>query len=153
MLARFLAFARALLRRRAIDAEVDEELQFHLEQAMQMHVARGVPPDEARRLAAISLGGVTQTREAIREVRTTWIEAAWGEMRYGMRTLWRTPAFTLPAAIVLALGIGGATAVFSVLDGVLLRPLPYVEPGELVRVWSSNDERRIPFLSVSPADF
>jgi len=153
MLARFLAFARALLRRRAIDAEVDEELQFHLEQAMQMHVARGVPPDEARRLAAISLGGVTQTREAIREVRTTWIEAAWGEIRYGMRTLWRTPAFTLPAAIVLALGIGGATAVFSVLDGVLLRPLPYAEPGELVRVWSSNDERRIPFLSVSPADF
>jgi predicted permease len=153
MLSRCLAFVRGILRRRAIDAEVDEELAFHLDQEARMHVDRGVPPDQARRLAALSLGGAVQTRDAVRDVRTIWIEAVWRETRQGIRTLWATPAFTLPAAVVLALGIGGTTAVFSVLDGVLLRPLPYPETGELVRVWSRNDERRIPFLSVSPADF
>jgi predicted permease len=153
MLTRILAFARGIVRRRAIDAEVDEELAFHLEQEARMHEARGVPPDEARRLAALSLGGVTQTREAVRDVRTTWIDAALRETRLGIRALWATPTYTLPAAAVLALGIGGTTAVFSVVDTVLLRPLPYPAAGQLVRVWSRNDERRIPFLSVSPADF
>jgi putative ABC transport system permease protein len=153
MLTRCIAFFRGLLRRGAIDAEVDEELAFHLEQEMQMHLNRGVPRDEARRLAAVSLGGFVQTRDAVRDVRTTGIEAAWRETRQGIRTLWATPAFTVPAAFVLSLGIGGTTAVFSVLDGVLLRPLPYPEAGELVRIWSRNDERRISFLSVSAADF
>ena len=153
MLARCLAFVRGLLRRRAIDLEVDEELAYHLEQETRLHLDRGVPPDEARRLAAISLGGIVQTRDAVRDIRTTFIESAWRETRQGIRTLWATPTFTVPAAIVLALGIGGTTAVFSVLDGLLLRPLPYPEAEALVRVWSRNDERRIPFLSVSPADF
>jgi predicted permease len=153
MLARSIAFVRGILRRRAIDTEVDEELQFHLEQEMQVQLSRGVPPDEARRLAALSLGGLVQTREAVRDVRTVWIEAVWRETLQGIRTLWATPAFTVPAAIVLALGIGATSAVFSVLDGVLLRPLPYPRASELVRVWSRNDERRVPFLSVSPADF
>jgi putative ABC transport system permease protein len=153
MLARLSAWARGFLRRRAIDAELEEELQFHLEHETQMHVERGVSPVEARRLAALSLGGVIQTRDAVRDVRITWIEAAWRETRQGIRTLWATPAYSVPAAVVLALGIGGTTAVFSVLNSVLLRPLPYPDASELVRVWSRNDERRIPFLSVSPADF
>lgn len=153
MLARMFAFARGILGRRAIDPEVDEELAFHLERETQMHVERGVPPEEARRRAVLSLGGVVQTRDAVRDVRTTWIDLALRETRLGIRTLWATPAYTVPAAAVLALGIGGTTAVFSVVDGVLLRPLPYPNAGELVRVWSRNDERRIPFLSVSPADF
>jgi putative ABC transport system permease protein len=153
MLTRCLAFVRGILHRRAIDAEIDEELQFHLEQEVQAHVDRGVSPEEARRLANLGLGGVAQTRDAVRDIRTTWVEATWREARQGMRALWTMPAFTVPALIVLALGIGGTTAVFSVLDGVLLRPLPYPDADELVRVWSRNDERRIPFLSVSPADF
>jgi predicted permease len=153
MLARMFAFARGILRRRAINAEVDEELAFHLEREMQIHVERGVPPDEARRLAALSLGGVVQTRDAVRDVRTTWVDAALRETRLGVRTLWATPAYSVPATVVLALGIAGTTAVFSVVDSVLLRPLPYPNASELVRVWSRNDERRIPFLSVSPADF
>jgi predicted permease len=153
MLARCLAFVRGLLRRDAIDVEVDEELAYHLEQETRMYVDRGVPPEEARRLAAISLGGIVQTRDAVRDVRTTHVEAAWREARQGVRSLWATPAFTAPAALVLALGIGGTSAVFCVLDGLLLRPLPFPDPDALVRVWSRNDERRIPFLSVSPADF
>ena len=153
MLARWLALARGLLRRRAIDREVDEELAYHLEQETRMHIDRGVPPDEARRLAALSLGGLVQTRDAVRDVRTTVIESAWRETRHGIRALRATPAFTGPAVIVLALGIGGTTAVFSVLDSLLLRPLPYPEAEALVRVWSRNDDRQIPFLSISPADY
>jgi predicted permease len=153
MLARCVAFARGLLRRRAIEAEVDEELAFHLEQETRRHAERGLAPDEARRLAALSLGGVVQTRDAVRDVRTTWIEAACREMHHGIRTLRSTPAYTIPSIVVLALGIAGTTAIFSVIDTVLLRPLPYADAAELVRVWSRNDERQIPFLSVSPADF
>jgi predicted permease len=153
MLSRWFAFARGLLRRRAIDAEIQEELAFHLEQEMQRHMERGVTHAEARRLAALSLGGVVQTRDAVRDVRTTSIDAVWRDTRQGMRTLRATPIYTVPAVIVLALGIGGTTAVFSVIDSVLLRPLPYPDAGELVRVWSRNDERQIPFLSVSRADF
>lgn len=153
MLARFAAMVRGLLRRRAIDAELEEELHFHLEHETQRHVQRGLSPGEARRLAALSLGGVVQTRDAVRDVRSTWIEAAWRETRQGIRALWATPAYSVPAVMVLALGIGGTTAVFSVLDSVLLRPLPYPGASELVRVWSRNDDRRIPFLAVSPADF
>ena len=136
MLARFLAFARGILRRRAIDAELDEELAFHVEAETRAHVARGVPAEEARRLAVLGLGGVIQTRDAVRDVRTTWLESAWREARQGVRALWAAPAFTVPAVLVVALGIGGTTAVFSVLDGVLLKPLPYPDAGELVRVWS-----------------
>jgi putative ABC transport system permease protein len=153
MLARCVAFVRGMLRRRAIDAELDEELAFHVEQEMQRHVDCGVPPAEARRLAALSLGGVVQTRDAVRDVRTLWIEPVWRDTRQGVRALWATPSFTVPAAIVLALGIGSTTAVFSVVDGVLLRALPYPNAEELVRVWSRNDERRVPFLSVAPVDF
>jgi predicted permease len=153
MLARSLAYVRALLRRRAVDRELDEELAYHLDQETRRYVDRGVPPEEARRLAALGLGGVLQTRDAVRDVRTTLVESAWRETRQGIRTLAATPAFTVPAAIVLALGIAATTAVFSVLDGLLLRPLPYPEADALVRVWSRNDERRIPFLSVSPVDF
>jgi predicted permease len=153
MLARFLAFVRGILRRRAIDAELDEELAFHVESETRAHIARGVPAEEARRLAVLGLGGLIQTRDAVRDVRTTWLESAWREARQGIRALWAAPAFTVPAVLVVALGIGGTTAVFSVLDGVLLKRLPYPDAGELVRVWSRNDERKIPFLSVSPADF
>ena len=153
MLTHLFALVRGIVRRRAIDAEVDEELAFHLEREMQMHVERNVPPDEARRLAALSLGGVGQTRDAVRDVRTTWIDLALRETCLGVRTLWATPAYSVPATVVLALGIAGTTAVFSVVDSVLLRPLPYPNASELVRVWSRNDERLVPFLSVSPADF
>ena len=153
MLTRLLAFVRGLARRRLIDVEVDDELQFHLDQETQAHIARGVSPEEARRLAILSLGGITQTKEAVRDVRTTWLDAAWRETRLAVRTLRAAPAFTVPAVVVLALGIGGTTVVFGVIDGVLLRPLTFHHPEEIVRVWSSNEERRIAFLSVSPADF
>ena len=84
MLPRCIAFVRGMLRRRTIDAERDEELAFHVEQEMHQHVDRGVPPAEARRLAALSLGGVVQTRDAVRDVRTLWIEPVWRDTSQGV---------------------------------------------------------------------
>ena len=153
MLTRWLAFARGLLRRRAIAREVDEELAFHLDQEAARHESLGVPAGEARRLAALQLGNAAVVRSNVADVRTTWIDVLWREIRVGVRTLVAAPSFTVPALVVLALGIASTTTIVSVLDGVLLRPLPFTTAEELVRVWSRNDERSIAFLSVSPADF
>jgi predicted permease len=153
MLTRWLAFARGILRRRAIAREVDEELAFHLDQEAARYESLGVPAGEARRLAAIQLGTAAVVRSDVADLRTTWVEVLWRELRVGVRALIKAPSFTVPALVVLALGIAGTTTIVSVLDGVLLRPLPLTAPDELVRVWSRNDERRIAFLSVSPADF
>ena len=153
MLTRWLAFARGMLRRQTIEREVEEELAFHLEHEAARHESLGVPPDEARRLAALQLGGPSVVRSSVADVRTTWLDMISREIRVGVRALAGAPSFTVPALVVLALGIAGTTTILSVLDGVLLRPLPYIESEKLVRVWSRNDERRIAFLSVSPADF
>ncbi len=153
MLTRWLAFTRGLLRRRAIAREVDEELAFHLDQEAERHESLGIPAGEARRLAALHLGNAALVRSNVADVRTTWIDVLWHEIRVGIRTLAGAPSFTLPALVVLALGIASTTTIVSVLDGVLLRPLPFTAAEELVRVWSRNDERKIAFLSVSPADF
>lgn len=153
MLTRWLAFARGMLRRQAIVREVEEELAFHLDREAARHESLGVAPDEARRLAALQLGGPAVVRSSVADVRTTWVDVLAHEIRVGVRALAGAPSFTVPALVVLALGIAGTTTVLSVLDGVLLRPLPYTGPEALVRVWSRNDDRRIAFLSVSPADF
>jgi putative ABC transport system permease protein len=135
MIARFMrtmASLRGLLGRRRIDAEILEELQDHLEHAIEAHRRRGVPPDEARRLAIRDLGGLTQTIESTREVRATWLDTFWRDLSYGARLLRRSPRFTVTVLTVLVLGIGSTTAMFSIAYAVLLRPLPYADPERLV---------------------
>src|SRR6185503_12917510 len=134
MIARLLASLRGLLGRRRIDGEIAEELRDHLEREMEAHRLRGLSPEEARRLALRDLGGLTQTIEATREVRATWFDMVWRDATYGARLLRRSPRFTLTALTVLVLGIGSTTAIFSVAYAVLVRPLPYADPGRLVFV-------------------
>jgi predicted permease len=134
MIGRFIASLRGLLVRRRIDAEILEELQDHLEREIEAHRLRGVPPEEARRLALRDLGGLTQTLESTREVRATWLDTFWRDLHYGARLLRRSPRFTLTALTVLVLGIGSTTAIFSVAYAVLVRPLPYAEAERLVFV-------------------
>src|SRR5262245_42600894 len=105
MLTRWLAFARGLLRRREIAREVDEELAFHLEQETARHESLGVSADEARRLAALQLGNVSLVRSNVADLRTTWMDVLWREIRAGVRTLAAAPSFSIPAIVVLALGI------------------------------------------------
>jgi putative ABC transport system permease protein len=132
MIARLFASLQGLLRRRRIDDEIAEELRDHLEREIAAHQLRGVPPDEARRLALRDLGGLTQTIESTRAVRATWLDTLWRDLRYGARLLRRSPRFTVTALTVLVLGIGSTTAIFSIAYAVLVRPLPYVDAQRLV---------------------
>jgi predicted permease len=132
MIARVMASLRGLLARRRIDGEILEELQDHLEREIEAHRLRGVPPEEARRLALRDLGGLTQTLESTREVRATWLDTFWRDLTYGARLLRRSPRFTVTALTVLVLGMGSTTAVFSIAYAVLVRPLPYADPERLV---------------------
>ena len=138
MLSRLIAYARGIARRGRIGAEVDDELAFHLQQEIDANIARGLSPAEARRVALRDLGGVTQTAEAVRAVRTMWLDAAWRDVRHAIRSLRATPAFTIVALTVLTLSIGASTAIFSVVDAVILRGLPFHEADRLVSVGELN---------------
>lgn len=129
--------------RREAEAEVDDELAFHLEALVEARVARGEDPGEAR-AAVLREEGFARARQTLvaqaRRGRTRrgWrdaLEGTWRDLGLACRRLWRTPAFALAAVLTLALGVGANTAVFTVLDAVALRPLPYPDPGRLVAVW------------------
>jgi putative ABC transport system permease protein len=134
MMARLLASLRGLARRRQIEGEIAEELRDHLERAIEGHQSRGVAPEEARRLAVRDLGGLVQTTESTRDVRSTWLDSWWRDLGYAVRVLRRSPRFTLTALTLLVLGIGSTTAIFSIGYEVLVRPLPYPAADRLVFV-------------------
>jgi putative ABC transport system permease protein len=138
MVERLVAYVRGIVGRRRISAEVEDELRFHVEQEIETHLARGVSPVEARRMALRDLGGLTQVTQAVREVRTTWLDLLWRDGCHAVRSLRRTPAFTSVALVVLTLSIGATTAIFSVVDAVILRGLPFPENDRLVAVGELN---------------
>jgi putative ABC transport system permease protein len=144
---------RALVRRTRVERELDDELRFHLEYEAHRHERAGVPRAEAWRRARVAFGGVDAAKERSRDGRgTAMLEACIRDLRFAFRTLSRRPLFTLIAAITLALGIGGSAAMFSLVDGILLRPLPYPHPERLVDVLQSYPERGLARWSLSPAN-
>ena len=117
------------------DDDIDKELQFHVDQRAADYIASGLTPAEARRRAALEFGGVTQTKEAIRD-QDSWrvLDSILRDLRFAIRSLRRTPVFALTAAVVLGLGIGANATVFTIVNTVLLRPLPFERADDIVQV-------------------
>ena len=124
---------RSLTRVDALDRGLDEEIRFHIERQMDKNLGAGMTPDEARRQAYIKFGGVERIKESTRdEFRPALMQDWLLDLRYGVRALRRVPIFTVVAALTLALGIGATTAVFTVVHGVLIKPLPFRDSDALV---------------------
>ena len=130
---------RALLQRRRAHRELEDELAFHLEMEIEANVARGMTPAAARQTALAAFGGVVQAKERVHEVRTMTIESVWQDVRHAARTLAAHGGFTVAAAGMLALGIGITTAMFTLVDSLILRPVPFRDPTQLAHVWMGND--------------
>jgi len=133
--------ARSLFGRSRLEDELSGELRFHLEEQIRENLAAGMPPGEARRAALADIGGLDQVKEACRDSRSvTLAENAWRDLRYALRVLARTPAFTAVAILSLALSIGANTAIFSFVNAILLKTLPVPDPHRLAIVTRHNDQ-------------
>jgi predicted permease len=143
---------RSLARRRRVEEDLDKELRFHLERQLEENLTAGMLPAEARRAALRKLGGVTQIQEECRDMRRTdYIETFWRDLRYALRSLGKSPGFTVVVVLTLALAIGANSAIFSVIDGVVLRPLPYPDANRIVRVFFHSAS--YPKFPLNPFDF
>jgi putative ABC transport system permease protein len=136
VLAHIISLFRTLTHGARLDADLDDELRAHVDLLTDEKIAAGVPPEAARRAALVEVGGVEQVKEQVRDVRAgMWLDTVWQDVRYAVRTLRKTPGFTIVAVTSLALGIGLNATLFSAIQAVLLQPLPYADPDRVVEAY------------------
>ncbi len=149
---RWIERFRRLVFRSQVEQEVHDEMRHHLEMEIRERINRGMDPAEARRTAGVDFGGVERYRAEARDVRwgSRW-DSVTQDVHYALRTLRKQPGFTAVAVLTLALGIGASTAVFSLVNAVLLRPLPYSAPEDAL--WIRTSWEGSPNAAISPAEF
>jgi predicted permease len=155
-LERFRIAILMLFRRQQQTVRLDDELQFHLDQQVKENIARGLPPEEAHYAALRTFGNPALLRDQARSSWSwNWLEKFLRDLRYGVRTLTRSPGFALTAILVMALGIGATTALFTIVHAVLLKPLPFRDPDSLVMVYEHFRTETLGhgFNPVASADF
>lgn len=141
-----------LFRLESKENQLDSELRFHLEEQVRANIRHGMDPIEARREAALAFGGIEQIKEECRDQRRgIWLENAFQNLRYGAKTLIRSPGFSIVALVTLALGIGVNATVFSILNRIYLTAPPFQDPERLVTVFYSTQQS--PYWPLSPANF
>jgi predicted permease len=140
---------RRFLGRKDKDSDLVEEIQSHLAHEEDLRTARGVNAEEARRQARVKFGAQNTVRaEEWRYRSLPWVDAVWRDLKFVVRSLWKTPGFTITAIVVIAVGIGVNTAVFSVINTVLLKPLTYPDPQSLVMLMNTSPRGSFPFANV-----
>ena len=145
---------RALAFRRDVERELADELELHIELEQQKNERLGMSPEQARRAALVTFGGVERYKEEARDARgVRLVETIAQDLRYALRTMRKTPAFTAIVILTLGLGVGATSAIFSIVNAVLLRPLPYANERSLVRVYSQVPDGTIDRFSVSIPDY
>ncbi|HKV99760.1 MAG TPA: ABC transporter permease [Vicinamibacterales bacterium] len=150
---RFRYYCRAVLRRGRIDRELDEELGSWVDELARRHQGRGHDEPTAQRLALADLGGVDRLRDEVRSTRPGHtVEGVMQDVRYAWRSLSRSPGFLTAVVLTFALGIGANTAIFSVVNAMLIAPLPYRDAGRLVFVWTDNTSTGYPRVPLSAAE-
>ncbi len=147
---RLASLWRTLFRRRRLETDLEDELSGYLEELTRKKAREGLAPHEARRAAAIAMGGIESVKEQTRDVRAgAGFETALRDVRHAARALWKSPGFAVATILTLGLGIGANTAIFSLVNAMLLSPLPYRDSSRLVFVWSDMSEAGYPRAPLS----
>ncbi len=152
--ARLRHFVRNLLGRDRVERELTDEIDGYVDLLTEEKVAKGMSRDDARRAARLEVGRVHVVEEGVRDVRVgAWLDALSQDVRFGVRTLLRRPAFAMIAVLTLGLGMGATTAIFSLIDSVLLKPLPFHEPDRLTMVWEVRPRFNRPRIEAAPLNY